>query len=217
MAASHPLSFGPFVLDTEGAELRRDNAKVNVRPKCFDVLVYLANHPGRVISKEELLEKVWPDVVVNDATLNRTVTELRAALGDDAGKPLYIETISRRGYKFIGQIKGAPAAAHPAFDFILVHGDREFELHDGESLIGRGDDVAIPIYASAISRHHARIVVNGKTVTVEDLGSRNGTYVNAKRIREIVVLHTGDEIRVGSDCLVLWSRTSETSSLQSSN
>lgn len=202
--------FGPFALDIEGAELRRGQEKVALRPKCFDVLVYLAGNRGRVVSKEELLEKVWPDVIVNDATLNRTVTELRAALGDDADKPRYIETVSRRGYKFIGQTSAKTA---PLPDLILVSGDREFPLPPGEHIIGRGADVAVAIFASATSRHHARVSVTGDQITLEDLGSRNGTYVNGVRVEGTVELHPGDEIRIGGDCLVLWSRSGETGSL----
>lgn len=208
------FSFGPFVLDVEGAALRKGRDKVPLRPKCFDILVYLVEQPGRVVSKEELLDKIWPDVVVNDGTLNRTVTELRAALGDDSEHPQYIETVSRRGYKFVAEIAGAPKVDDiTAADFVLVHEDRQFPLHGGEQIIGRGAEVAIPIFDSAASRHHARIVVSGSTVTLEDLGSRNGTYVNGQRVAGALELHTGDEIRIGTDVLILWSRTSETASL----
>lgn len=207
--------FGPFVLDVEGAELRKGGDKVAIRPKCFDILVYLIQQQGRVASKEELLEKIWPDVVVNEATLNRTVTELRAALGDDADNPQYIETVSRRGYKFIGAI-AQPARQEKTADLALVYDEREFPLTDGEHIIGRGADAAIPIYDSAASRQHARVVVVASTVTVEDLGSRNGTYVNGERVNGSTELHTGDEIRIGGDCLVLWSRTGETASLRPS-
>lgn len=209
------FSFGPFTLDVEGAELRRGGEKVAVRPKCFDLLVYLVGQRGRVVLKEELLDKVWPDVVVNDATLNRTVTELRAALGDDADHPQYIETVSRRGYKFIGSIAQPPTQKQAA-DLALVYNDREFPLADGEYIIGRGVDATIPIYDSAASRQHARVIVAGTTVTVEDLGSRNGTYVNGSKVTGKVELHTGDEIRIGGDCLVLWSRTGATTSLRPS-
>ncbi|HEY3056245.1 MAG TPA: winged helix-turn-helix domain-containing protein [Thermoanaerobaculia bacterium] len=208
------FSFGPFTLDVEGAELRKGNDKVPVRPKCFDLLVYLIENAGRVISKEELLDKIWSDVVINDATLNRTVTELRAALGDDADDPKYIETVSRKGYKFIGEVSGAPReAADPSVEFVLIYNDREFPLHAGEQLIGRGHEVAIPLYGSATSRHHARIVVASGTITLQDLGSRNGTYVNGNRVAGSIELRSGDEIRIGTDSLVLWSRTSPTASL----
>ncbi|HSP35786.1 MAG TPA: FHA domain-containing protein, partial [Thermoanaerobaculia bacterium] len=168
-------------------------------------------HRGRVIPKEELLDTIWARVFVTEATLNRTITALRAAIGDDAERPRYIETVSRRGYKFIGEPAAVQQAAAP--DFALVHGDRQYPLAAGEAIIGRGPDAAIPVFGSATSRQHARLVVSGHVVTLQDLGSRNGTYVNGRRVEGTIDLHPGDEIRIGSDCLVLWSRSSETGSL----
>lgn len=208
--------FSRFELNVDAAELYKNGERLSIRPKCFDVLVYLIEHRGRVIAKEELLEKLWPDVVVNEATLNRTVTELRAVLGDDAEHPKYIETVQRRGYKFIAEVTGAEREPPKSVtDFTLVYGDREFPLADGEHLLGRGGDVAVPVFASATSRHHARIIVKADAVTIEDLGSRNGTYVNGERITEPTELKTGDEIRIGGDSLVLWSRSGQTGSLHS--
>ncbi|HEV8661495.1 MAG TPA: winged helix-turn-helix domain-containing protein [Thermoanaerobaculia bacterium] len=214
MSHSLRFSFGPFSLDVEGADLRKGDERVAIRPKCFDLLVYLIENAGRVVSKEELLDKIWSDVVVNDATLNRTVTELRSVLGDDADDPKYVETVSRKGYKFIGEVSGVPReAADMSVEFVLVYNDREFPLHAGEQLIGRGYEVAIPLYGSATSRHHARLVVGNGTVTLQDLGSRNGTFVNGNRVVGSIELRSGDEIRIGADSLVLWSRTSPTASL----
>lgn len=207
------ISFGPFTFDVAGAELRKDGEKVAIRPKCFDLLAYLIEHRGRVVPKEELLAKIWADVVVNEATLNRTVTELRAVLGDDAEHPLYIETVSRRGYKFIAPV-GGPVKDAPAADFALIYGEREFPLSAGEHILGRAADAAVPIFASATSRHHARLVVERHSITIEDLGSRNGTYVNGRRLTGRIELRTGDEIRIGGDSLVLWSRGGETTSLR---
>ena len=213
MTVRAAVSFGPFTVDVAGASLRRAGVKVPVRPKCFAVLIYLLERRGAVVSKEELLGRLWPDVVVSDGTLNRTVTELRALLADDADSPKYIETVSRRGYKFVAVLE-EPRDAEAAADYALVHDRVEYPLGDGEHLIGRGTGVAIPIYASATSRHHARVVVAGGTITIEDLGSRNGTYVNGNRAAGVIALHAGDEIRIGSACLIVWSRGGETASLR---
>jgi hypothetical protein len=197
------VSFGPFTLDVQGAELRKDGERVALRPKCFDVLVYLVESGGRVVSKEELMERVWSDVVVNDGTVTRTVAELRSALDDR-----FVETVARRGFKFAG---AAPLAR--SGEFALVHGTRQHVLTEGEHLIGRGADVAIPVYDAGTSRHHARVFVNGDTLTIEDLASRNGTFVNGKPVAGVIALHSGDEIRIGSDRLVVWSRAGETEPL----
>jgi DNA-binding winged helix-turn-helix (wHTH) protein len=210
------FAFGPFTLDPSSVELHRGDKKISLRPKCFDLLVYFLEHPGRLITKDELLQNIWNDVIVSEGTINRTVTALRSALDDDADNPTYIETVSRRGYKFVSKVEGSAAplveSLDKTADFALIHNKREYPLRHGEHLIGRGQDVAIPLYGSAISRHHARVTVSGSTVTLEDLGSRNGTYVNGKRAVGSVALQSGDEIGIGDDRLVLWARSSATAS-----
>ena len=96
------LRFGPFQLDLENEQLRQGTGAIHLRPKSFAVLRYLAEHPGRLITKETLLEAVWPGVVVSESVLAVCVSELRTALGDRAQSRRYIETASRRGYRFIG-------------------------------------------------------------------------------------------------------------------
>ncbi|HEU4520417.1 MAG TPA: winged helix-turn-helix domain-containing protein [Thermoanaerobaculia bacterium] len=209
------FAFGPFTLDPVSVELQRGTIPIQLRPKCFDLLLYFVENPGRLITKDELLRDVWNDVIVNEGTINRTVTSLRASLGDDADAPAYIETVSRRGYKFIAPVEStattvAPPA--PGAQFALVHDGREIPLPDGEHIIGRGADAAIPLFGSATSRYHARVVVSGTSVTIEDLESRNGTFVNGQRASGAVALHSGDEVRIGDARLVLWSRGSETAS-----
>lgn len=100
VGVEHPpvVLFGPFVLDACRAALSRDGAGIALRPKTFALLCYLAGHPGRVLGKDELLQAVWPDVVVNEESLSQCVRELRAALGQDG--PALIKTVARRGYLF---------------------------------------------------------------------------------------------------------------------
>src|SRR5688500_14144043 len=100
------IPFGPFELDRENARLLRDGHSVALTPKSFDVLCYLAERPGRLVKKDELLSAVWPDVVVGDASIKGCVREIRKALGDDAESPRYVETAHRRGYRFIGGGRG---------------------------------------------------------------------------------------------------------------
>jgi DNA-binding winged helix-turn-helix (wHTH) protein/TolB-like protein len=92
--------------------LRRGGETVRLEPKAMELLVVLANRPGQVVSREELLSTVWPGVVVGDEALSQAVTKLRKALGDDARAPAYIETISKRGYRLIAPVEpldGGPA------------------------------------------------------------------------------------------------------------
>ena len=88
--------FGPFLLDVRERVLRRDGQPVPVTPKAFDLLAALVEQPGRLISKEELLQKVWPDTFVEEANLAYNVFALRKALGDTADNGQYIETIAKK-------------------------------------------------------------------------------------------------------------------------
>ena len=106
------LAFPPFVLDRRRAELTCQGASVTLRPKTFALLTYLADHPGCVVDKEELLAAVWPNVVVTDDSLSQCVNELRAALGD-AGHRL-IRTVPRRGYLFDAEVAVRSPAAELA-------------------------------------------------------------------------------------------------------
>jgi DNA-binding winged helix-turn-helix (wHTH) protein len=203
-------AFGPFVLDVPAAELRKNGHKIPLRPKCFDLLVHLVERRGNLVTRGELLETIWADVVVSEATLSRTVASLRAALEDDPAKPQYIETVSRRGYKFVGTLQ-EPAAASPPVGLSLIHGAKEYALRPGAQVIGRGRDVHIPLFTPSTSRHHARIDVAGDTVTLEDLGSTHGTFVNGNKVSGSVLVQAGDEIEIGGERLILWSPSSETS------
>src|SRR3954471_21003147 len=96
------VCFGPFRLDPGNARLLRDGRPVALTPKAFDLLHHLAGRPQRLVTKKELLEAVWPDVIVSDASVKVCVREIRKALDDGARTPTYIETVHRRGYRFIG-------------------------------------------------------------------------------------------------------------------
>lgn len=93
--------FGEFVLDVERYELSKAGVAIRLQPKTFDVLRYLVTHPGRLIDKDELLRAVWPDVIVTENSLTRSIADLRKALDDDAAAPRYIETVARRGYRLL--------------------------------------------------------------------------------------------------------------------
>jgi len=94
------LLFPPFRMDLSGEQLWNDRQAIALRPKTFAVLRYLAEHPGKLASKQELLDAVWGETAVSDGVLKTCVQELRQALGDDARTPQFVETVHRRGYRF---------------------------------------------------------------------------------------------------------------------
>src|SRR5262245_5411354 len=106
--ASGPLRFDEFELDEENALLTRGGRPVALPPKAFAVLCALAKQPGKLTKKEDLLDAVWGHRHVSESVLKTTISQVRTALSDPAAKPRYIETASRRGYRFIGVILGAP-------------------------------------------------------------------------------------------------------------
>jgi DNA-binding winged helix-turn-helix (wHTH) protein/Tfp pilus assembly protein PilF len=103
--------FGPFTLDPASYRLLRETDVVQLSPKIIDLLLYLATRQSKLVSKEDLFKALWPDVAVTDNALTQAVSELRQALGDDPSHPIYIQTVARRGYRFIAPVSTTAAAA----------------------------------------------------------------------------------------------------------
>ena len=97
------IEFPPYRLDRRAGRLWRGSHPVALRPKAWALLRYLAERPGVLVTKEELHAAIWGDAVVSDDTLTRTVGELRRALRDDARTPRILETVHRRGFRFIAR------------------------------------------------------------------------------------------------------------------
>jgi DNA-binding winged helix-turn-helix (wHTH) protein len=97
------IQFGPFHLDAENACVWRDSEALHLTPKAFAVLRTLLARPGRLVTKDELWQSVWPGIAVSDAALTVCIREIRQRLHDDAKAPLIIETVHRRGYRLIAQ------------------------------------------------------------------------------------------------------------------
>jgi DNA-binding winged helix-turn-helix (wHTH) protein/Flp pilus assembly protein TadD len=95
------LSFGSFAIDLQRQELLRDGKTVDLSPRLVEILAYLASHSGETVSKDALLDRFWADVHVTENTLTRAIADIRKALADDAGQPTFIQTVARRGYRFI--------------------------------------------------------------------------------------------------------------------
>src|SRR5918994_2114657 len=111
MPTAASYRFGPFVVDGGAYRLLRDGENVPLSPKIIDLLLFLAARPSVLVSKEELFTALWPDVAVTDNALTQAVSELRQALGDDPSKPTYVQTVARRGYRFIAPVEREQAAA----------------------------------------------------------------------------------------------------------
>ena len=195
------LGFGDLVLDIGTRQLLRGNRELRLSPKAFELLRLLAEERPRAMSKNELLERLWPDTFVAEANLPSLIAEIRDVTGDDADEPRFIRTIRRFGYAFCGTITDADSdrstGAAPLGSWLMCEG-RQLRLVEGENIIGREPEAAVWLDFFTVSRRHARIVIAGDRATLEDLGSKNGTQVRGERVGGTVDLEDGDEIRIGS-------------------
>ena len=111
-SSSSIVRFGTFELDLQTGELRHAGQKVKLQEQPFQVLATLLEHPGKIVTREELRNKLWPeDTFVDfDHSLNAAIKRLRDALGESADAPVFIETLARRGYRFIAPVNGSSAS-----------------------------------------------------------------------------------------------------------
>ncbi len=98
------ILFPPFRLDLARECVWHEQEAIALKPKTFAVLRYLAEHPEQLVTKDQLLDALWSEVYVGDAVLKAHMREIRRALGDNAKAPRFIETVHRRGYRFIAEI-----------------------------------------------------------------------------------------------------------------
>ncbi len=206
-AASSIVRFGLFELDLRTGELRKQGVKVRLQEQPFQVLAMLIERPGELVTREELKERLWPAAVFVDFDhgLGKAVSKIRGALGDLAESPRFVETLERRGYRFIAPVERiAPAPRRDRAAVARLIGDQAaIPLGEGEHLAGRDPACAVWIDSSFVSRRHARLVVDDLGVMIEDLDSHNGTFVNGQRIDSRCRLADRDEIRIGPARLVL--------------
>jgi DNA-binding winged helix-turn-helix (wHTH) protein len=202
------LTFGAFVLDLDQRRLFTGGAEVRLQPKAFELLRLLVEARPKALSKDEILAAVWPGTFVGENSLATVVRDLRSALRDDAQEPRYIRTAYGYGYAFVGDAaSGGDAAAigpvgAPISDWRLIHDYREIVLREGDNVLGRtGHDVVV-FDSPTVSRHHAVIHIDGERATVDDLASKNGTWVGAVRVHAPTPLADGTELRLGSVVVV---------------
>jgi DNA-binding winged helix-turn-helix (wHTH) protein len=190
---------GNWHIEVTSCELRNGNTVVRLRPKVMDLLAAFVRNPGEVMSKQCLMDIVWPDVTVGDASISVAVGELRDALGDDTDSPTFIETIARRGYRLIAPVDRLENDRDKfgRSRFWLSGAGVERILCQGENVIGRAPEAHIRIESPKVSRLHARIVIDDDVAMVEDMGSKNGTYVGEVRIDGPTPLADGDQLRLG--------------------
>jgi DNA-binding winged helix-turn-helix (wHTH) protein len=192
------VRFGAFSFDSGSRQLLRDGTPLHLSRTAFDALTVLIGRRPGAVTKDELHARLWPGTYVVDANLTVVVAEIRRTLGDNPQAPRFIRTIHRIGYAFCGESadEDRSGADDDRLGWLLWN-DRRLVLRAGESVIGRDPECAIWIDAAGVSRRHARIHVSPDAATIEDLGSKNGTFVNDAPVRGPQALSDGDRVRLG--------------------
>jgi DNA-binding winged helix-turn-helix (wHTH) protein len=207
LVADQGFLLGQWLVQPSLGRISYEGNEVHLRPQLMDLLLTLVSSRGKVVSKVEILDTVWPGDYVSESALTRCMAELRSAFGDDAKAQAVIETIPKRGYRLIPEVhtlSEPTVTSPPSFDspYRLAYGDRLIPIDEGETIIGRNPNATIRIDSIDVSRQHARIVIKDSLATIEDLGSKNGTFVAGKAVQGCVELLTGNKIIIGRTSLV---------------
>ena len=195
----HSYRFGRFTLDTDQRVLLLDSKPLPVTKKVFETLLILVENSGRIVEKEELMRRLWPDTFVEDANLTFSIQQVRKALGDNARNPLYIETIPRRGYRFISDVEEVLVETSARNDLIATR----FETSDSQpsdAAIHKNKNTAEesrPVVASSVAAEPAGREESFSGPPVPAAGS-----TGARKMR--VVLSAGLAIVIVGIGFTLW-------------
>ena len=199
------ICFADCILDIDARRLVRGGEEAHLPPKAFELLKLLVENRPRVLSKTELVERVWPGVFVSDASLAKAVSKIRRAIGQDDDARI-LRTVHGCGYAFAAELsdppRDSPRSAAGCPICWLFCGRREFPLADGEHIIGRESDAAIWLDSPKVSRRHAKVVVNGSSAILIDLDSKNGSFVGGTPVTGPTTLAPGDDVRIGPFALI---------------
>ncbi len=212
------LTFRDLTFDAAGRRVSRGGHEVRLTRKAFDLLGLLVERRPDAVSKDDIHAKLWPDTFVAEITLHSLVSEIRRAIQDDANQPLFIRTVHGFGYAFIGTgdeaLRSMPVRRQVRG--WLIWDTERLQVFDGENLFGRGDDAdVVELPSTTVSRRHARIVFEEEP-WIEDLGSKNGTFIGDRPVTSRVRLNDGDRVRLGSFLLTFrLARSAEATATES--
>ena len=214
---SGSFRFANCELDLAGYVLRRAGRPVKLEKMPMEVLILLVQRPGALLPRSEIQAALWgADVFVDrDAAVNTAIRKIRHALRDDAARPRFVETVVGKGYRFVAAVESRSAASHrndatveptnrPSAalhrsfpQYIVTRGKQEFMLEAGETLFGRDPAAGVCIDHPSVSRQHASLAIGADGAVLRDLGSRNGTFLNGRRVDGSVKIEHGAIIGLG--------------------
>jgi DNA-binding winged helix-turn-helix (wHTH) protein len=188
-----PIRFRDFAIDFDRFEVSDRSGPLHLTPKALELLRILVENRPKVISRSELYDQLWPDTFVQATNLHNLVRELRTVLGDKEHE--IIRTKYGVGFSFgADTFLDDPTVAV----WQIIVNDQHHQLHQGENLVGRDPSATVRIEARSVSRLHARIVIGRLGPTIEDLDSKNGTFLQGRRLRAAAALSDRDDVMFGS-------------------
>jgi DNA-binding winged helix-turn-helix (wHTH) protein len=197
------VQFGDVVFDDESRQLWRDGTPMHLSLKAFELLSLLIHNRPAAVSKSDIQEHLWPSTFVTEGNIASLIAKIREAIGDTGHEAHIIRTVHGFGYAFGADVSGEAAAVRAdAVKCVLVGETGEYPLRDGVNMIGRDQQAAVRLDFTTVSRQHARLLVTDDGAWLEDLQSKNGTYVRDTKVCSRVMLSDGDQIRVGSSVLL---------------
>lgn len=194
------VEFGGFTFDQSAGTLLKAGRAVPLSDKEAGALRLLLRKRPDTVSKKEFLDILWPDTDVEENSVAAVMADLRKALGDSPETPRFVLTHFRSGYRFIADVHeldaATPSEASHSQCWVQWRNQR-FKLGEGENLVGRDPRHPVWLDHPTVSRVHAAILVRDSQATVDDRGSRHGTFVEDSRIGAGHPLAEGDTIRFG--------------------
>jgi DNA-binding winged helix-turn-helix (wHTH) protein len=189
------LQFDDILFDSDARQVWRSGEELHLTRRAFELLALLIERRPNAVSKAEIHERLWPETFVSEVTLQSLVFEVRDALHDSARSPRYIRTLHGFGYAFSGSAtERTPSRRVRGW---LVGDIGRLPLAEGQNVVGREGDDVIAIASPTVSRRHA-VIQFADAPTLEDLGSKNGTFLRDVPVTGPVALTDGDRIRFGS-------------------
>jgi DNA-binding winged helix-turn-helix (wHTH) protein len=195
--------FGAFTFDHAARELRCGDRPVHLSPKAFDLLGLMLRRRPNAVSRADLQSELWPNTFVSDGGLAVLVAEIRRVLGDSHRRPSFVRTVNRFGYAFIAadlETEALPLVRIAAV-CSLMWGGEHVRLKRGKNVLGRDPDADVYVDAIGVSRRHAVIIMGDDGAMLQDLCSKNGTFMDGARIISPVLLSDDTEIRLGAFCI----------------
>jgi TolB-like protein/DNA-binding winged helix-turn-helix (wHTH) protein/tetratricopeptide (TPR) repeat protein len=167
--------FDGITIDAENFRVQKSGSNIALTPRAFDVLIFLIKNAGRTMEKQEIFDAVWKDTFVSDNALTKIIKEIRHALNDHAAHPLYIETVPKRGYRFIGKIENTPAQIPTEIETTLVEEFDGGEIFEPEKEISEQPPFAKmpPRFVSSkfVSSKNALILILFALISISSLAA----------------------------------------------